>query len=40
MRERFAIYYRKHHFNKIDIKGDIAFESIDYVISQKLVVWF
>ena len=26
--------------NTIDIKGDIAFENIDYVISRKLVVRF
>ena len=38
LRERFSIYYSKHHFNTIDIKGDIAFENIDYVISRKLVV--
>ena len=40
IRERFVIYYRKHHFNTIDIKGDIAFENIDYIISRKLVVRF
>ena len=40
IRERFAIYYRKHHFNTIDIKGEIAFENIDYVIFRKLVVRF
>ena len=29
IRQRLAIYYRKQHFDRIDIKGDIAFENIE-----------
>ena len=40
IRQRFAMYYRKHNINRIGIEGDIAFENIDYAISRKLVVRF
>ena len=40
VRERFAILQRKHNLDKIENEGDIAFESIDYAISRKLVVRF
>ena len=29
IRERFAIDYRKRHFNRIYIEGDIEFENIE-----------
>ena len=29
IRQRLAIYLRKQHFDRINIKGDIAFESIE-----------
>ena len=28
IRQRLAIYYSKQHFDRINIKGDIAFENI------------
>ena len=28
IKKRLAIYYRKQHFDRINIKGDIAFENI------------
>ena len=29
IRQRFAIYYRKQHFDRIESEGDIEFESIE-----------
>ena len=40
IRGRFAIHYRNHHFNLIEIQEDMTFENIDYAISRNLEVRF